>query len=525
MDLGVLALGKNRTSVNPHNGLQLRCNNFDDGEFDVYIPPTLHGQINNLGVHQGYYSPSGANPTENKDLAGNLFSHSSSSPGFWDFENNDNTHFVAYYHHDPSSNSRVYPRDDHRLNVVASKGDFDYIPLVSCPSEITESENTATIRSSMRNDLQMLDDDRQLLDELLDGGSTPELIAQIFTTPSSENYDLYVDLINQSPYLSDEVLIEIITRDGFPDILLRNILIENPQSVHHQNVWDAVVNRTPPLPQYMIDDILNGTDYVGALQLLKGRMTHHRMNAHQKATRLTRLYGREYVEGELVNNPLDSLLLLYDELDEPHLYLRKAKLLNYMGLSGVNDALQAAVNHPMLEEEEMKDEFEAYTDIYQVMFAWEGDSLTSGQITTLQGIVQQDFFGASTLAHFMLDEVGAADSMLVDPTYYPTSSINKRRQRGPVEKGAKPVLNRFRLYPNPASEFTTLHYQLSGVGGTLEYDLLDMSGRSLYKGSFKAKVEGAELIEIPRVASGMYLLRITKNGKEVVGTEKLEIYR
>ena len=527
LDLGIEALGENRTSNNPHSGLQFRCNTFDDGEYDIYVPQMLHGQINNVGVHQGYHNTGTSNPTENKDLAGNLFSHTNSTPGFWDFENNDNSHFIAYYHHEVSSNSRVYPRNDHRLNVISSEATAHaYNPQTSCPSELTESETTGNIRTGMRGDLQLMEDDLQLLAQLLDGGNTPELIAQIFTTPESEYYGLYIDLINQSPYLSDQALIEIIQLHGFPDILLRNILIANPQSVHTQQVWDEVVNRHPSLPQYMIDDILNGTDHVGALQLLKGRITHHRMNAEQKANRLIRLYGKEYAEGELTDNPMDSLLSLYDEINMPHMYIQKAQLLNYLGLQGASDALQAAIDHPMLDNEPMKAEFEAYKDVYEVMFAWNEDSLTTAQIATLQGIVQEDYYGASKLAHLMLDEVGAADSMLVDPSYFPSSSINKRHQRGPVEKGAKPVLNRVKIYPNPANGYTTLYYQLDGIEANIEYDLLDMAGRVLHHGQFKAQqVEGAELIELPRVSTGTYLLRITKNGDQVISTEKLKINR
>ena len=52
---------------------------------------------------------------------------------------------------------------------------------------------------------------------------------------------------------------------------------------------------------------------------------------------------------------------------------------------------------------------------------------------------------------------------------------------------------------------------------------MDMNGRTIYTNSFNAGVEGAELLELPDVAPGMYLIRITRNGDEPLGTEKLEI--
>ncbi|MCC5917857.1 MAG: hypothetical protein JJU02_11095, partial [Cryomorphaceae bacterium] len=118
-----------------------------------------------------------------------------------------------------------------------------------------------------------------------------ELIAQIFITPSSHFYDLYIELMGLSPYLSDEALIEIIHEPEFPDVLLRNILIENPHAVHNDIVWGEVLNRNPPLPQYMIDDILEGAESLSAREYLEARINHYNLQVDQLAQRLIRGYG------------------------------------------------------------------------------------------------------------------------------------------------------------------------------------------------------------------------------------------
>ncbi|TVQ81444.1 MAG: T9SS C-terminal target domain-containing protein, partial [Flavobacteriales bacterium] len=505
MDLGILALEFNRVDncCFAREGLQLRCNDFNDGEFDIYAPLPINGKQNTLAGFQGEIQRDGLNQIINHLLAGNRFSHTNSTSGYYDFEYHaDGSYNIVYFSHDAGSEPRVEPRFNHVHDVVNSPTNEVYNELISCPSKLNQGGITISELGNLRLQVQDIETDRIFLSDLIDGGSTPNLLAQIFATPESEFYDLYVNLIAESPYLSEEALLEIIQLEGFPDILLRNILIENPQSYLNQAIWDEVLNRTPPLPQFMIDDILNGTNTIGAKQLLQARIVGKQLQAEQLANALIGHLGEEYASGEFLA-AVDSALVIYDLMDMPHYYLQKALLLHAEGLGGEADALDAMVEHSAVGEGLLKAEFEAIKEVYEIIFTIE-DSLNSGQIAALKAIESGNENAAAATAHFILALEGLEDSLLVDPTYFPSvSPPNKRMTKNPsvIEKVS---LNHLHLYPNPASNFTTLQYQTMGVGGKTTIQILDVSGKVVYTSFFEAKVEGAELISLPTLASGMY---------------------
>ncbi|MCC5918184.1 MAG: T9SS type A sorting domain-containing protein [Cryomorphaceae bacterium] len=529
LDLGILALEFNRVGVdnNGNNyysreGLQLRCNDFTDGEYDIYAPEPINSKQNTLAGYQGRIQRNEQNEIINHLLAGNRFSHTNSTSGYYDFEYNaDGSYDIIYFSHDPISEPRVEPRYDHIHDVVNSPADVDFSEHISCPSNLNQGGVTISDLASLRVQMEEIESDRVFLGDLIDGGSTPELIAEIFTTPESEFYDLYINLMAESPYLSEEALIEIIHREGFPDILLRNILIENPESYINQAVWDEVLNRTPPLPQFMIDDILNGSDYIGAKQLLQARIVGKQLEAERMANQLIDMLGEDYASGELLT-AVDSAIAIYDLMDMPHYYLQKALLLHAEGLSGVSEALDDMVEHPAVGNGFLKDEFDAIKEVYEIIFA-KDDTLSSGQIAALKAIESGSQNAAAATAHFMLALEGLQDSLLVDPTYYPMGSPPHKRNVQDPAKVEKKSPNHLRLYPNPANDFTTLHYQTTGIGGKTTYQIFDMSGRVVCASSFEAKVEGAELIELPSLATGMYVLKLFRENGELLGTEKLQI--
>lgn len=523
------ALERNRARGNNNPaGLQIRCNDFNNGKYDVYVPDAISGIQNSIAEHQGFISPVPSNPSQNKDLAGNLFSHVSTSSGIWDLDNQGLN--LLYFHHDPNSNSRVVPRQNHSSGLFRSWANHNFIQSVSCPNELPSGSGPGlnSMRSDLNDFISLRTADINLLKDIIDGGDTPELIAQIFTTPSSHHYDLYLDLMGHSPYLSDEALIQIIHEPEFPDVLLRNILLANPHAAHDDMVWSEVLNRNPPLPQYMIDDILEGAESISSREYLEARINHYNLQIDQLAQRLIRGYG---IADEEEEDPdaLDSLLTLFDVLDHPEYYFQKASVLARQGMSGVNEALTAAATHNLIVGTELQDEYQALANVYEVIYAMEKyDGLSSAQETILTAIMEDpvEYKGASLLAHSVLMDAGAeVDSMLYDLVVYPAESssmIHPDRIDDPkVKKGP----DRISFYPNPANQYTTLTYEFAGKDGKVFYEMYDMTGRPVLKGSFDAKAQGAELIELPGLPNGMYVFRVRNADDKVLSEEKLIIQK
>lgn len=82
-----------------------------------------------------------------------------------------------------------------------------------------------------------------------------------------------------------------------------------------------------------------------------------------------------------------------------------------------------------------------------------------------------------------------------------------------------------KLYPNPARDYTVLHYELKGVERSLNYRIMDLSGRTVLHGSFKAKVTGDEIITLPNTANGTYIILVEEVNGEPLESIKLNIFR
>jgi hypothetical protein len=88
---------------------------------------------------------------------------------------------------------------------------------------------------------------------------------------------------------------------------------------------------------------------------------------------------------------------------------------------------------------------------------------------------------------------------------------------------AKVKSKKFKLYPNPALDYTTLSYNCQYAN--LSYEISDMQGRSLVKRSLET-IENTEsnevLIDLQGLSSGTYQIIIRTNGV-FLWTEKLII--
>ncbi|MBQ9637927.1 MAG: T9SS type A sorting domain-containing protein, partial [Bacteroidales bacterium] len=71
-----------------------------------------------------------------------------------------------------------------------------------------------------------------------------------------------------------------------------------------------------------------------------------------------------------------------------------------------------------------------------------------------------------------------------------------------------------RLYPNPASGSTTV--SLEGVSGTVELTVVDMNGRSVRTERMECDGDCAHRMELSGLSAGVYFVRISSEGTDVV---------
>jgi len=201
---GIHAEGNNSSYLSfPPNfkGLQIICNEFSDTNFDIYVAP--HSIISTT---QGSANIS----------AGNQFSPECSG-GINEFYNGSD-YQINYF----GENSPEYlPSCSYKLNLF--KGETNTCPSTLNSIFIADERMLALSDSIALTDSQLL--------AAVDGGNTESLNETVVNAEEDEALKLRNKLLQQSPFLSDTVMINSIAiEDVLPAIMLKQILVENPSA-------------------------------------------------------------------------------------------------------------------------------------------------------------------------------------------------------------------------------------------------------------------------------------------------------
>lgn len=126
----------------------------------------------------------------------------------------------------------------------------------------------------------------------------------------NNSQQLYLDLMSKSPYLSDTVLkSSAVKEEVLTDMLIRDVMVSNPQSAKEDEVIQKLEERDEPLPDYMMDQIMAGLDSIGAQEILKRELAGHRTRRQSAYRDLHRIFKTDTALGGS-----DSLMNLLQEV-------------------------------------------------------------------------------------------------------------------------------------------------------------------------------------------------------------------
>jgi hypothetical protein len=102
---------------------------------------------------------------------------------------------------------------------------------------------------------------RYLYQQLIDGGSTDEVVTEITDAWPQDYLELRAYLLSKSPYLSIEALTEAMEKTGFPDAIRAEVCIANPEATQKDGFLKWLeFDCSQPLPAYLINSIKESWD-------------------------------------------------------------------------------------------------------------------------------------------------------------------------------------------------------------------------------------------------------------------------
>ncbi|HOX78661.1 MAG TPA: T9SS type A sorting domain-containing protein [Bacteroidales bacterium] len=311
MFIGILAQNINK-SENDRQGLYILCNEFTTNEYDITVTADPWcSDLCGIARNQGTLAVP----------AGNLFSKT----GIHDFSDyNNEKEWIDYYHHAVPLQGECPWKPEHysRQTISLHGTDETYSPCP--PLDFDLEDKIATINQYNASTI-LIDSLEAEKTQLVDGGSTIELNLEISQAQPSEAVELNDELLENSPYLSDTVLINVA---GKEDVLLTemvtDIMIANPQSAKSESVLEALESRENPLTEEMMDAILAGRDTVSEKETLEADLSHAGLQRELALNRLIDIFRQDSIDSRT-----DSIINLLQ--NHPTLSAKYRLMMIYLG--------------------------------------------------------------------------------------------------------------------------------------------------------------------------------------------------
>jgi hypothetical protein len=460
--IGIEAIGKNN-GLQPDEGLALLCNRNIENAFDFFV--TSDGLYRPAGIRALQGNPGSTN---NSMLAGNMFGNYSSI-----LESNfvNTEAHIFYYHHDTISEPMVAPlfySDPPKINLI--QANFDYSYDVSCPEqlsplfyfELQEERNAA---------IALYSETKLLYESYIDDGNTELMTQQVEMTGDGDAYTSYLYLMQTSPYLSEEVLSTLSAKEeGFNKAMIRDVLVENPQSAKSEEVNLALDNRLDPLPAYMRWQINNGLYQFSEMEVMRHFMAYQKTR-HDRA--LNRILGGIIRNEEGFENapPIEDILADIDDIRYQYMLAE--------WLFGKGDFAQGMQLLGQIEQDfDLSDEalWYAHEDklsFYNWLAQWDQEEypgyfgLPEDALQELEAYLDATpRVAGKALSLLMLNEAIEYE----EPILYPIMHLNSE----PIHHETMPIISEmdeefsFSLFPNPSKEYITLDWcfdspQMTGI--------------------------------------------------------------
>jgi len=517
LEQGISAQLINKHSLSNTQGLQILCNDFDDCEADILVP-----DMETIG--SGIAGRQGVDGTDAEDMAGNMFYIEDDRPdGDYDDLNNEETYFKYYYPSNPATGYDVTDPIDYTTSTIDKYGksigsawEFDN----GCPSELTTGGG---VKSSGEftdyNEMlvfytQQVNEVEAILDEIVDGGDTEGLNADVEMSTPPETMAIYNELMNESPDLSEKVVETSIDKD---DVLLnsmvRDIMVANPHSAGIDILVEKLDERSVPLPEYMKAQILEARSNTSLKDQVESELAGYKIRQARALNGLARQYLSDTENPEIA---MESLTQLYQGFDDINIKYRLAILLLSNGdYTLSNNILSEIPNQFSLNMEELL-AHNNMVNFYNIIKAVKQDGRNETQVTSIEIQEIAEIYEAghglsSTYAQNILLDVGFIEYLA--PIKLPDINKSNKLEQEYEELLKTKVPSQLSVFPNPSKDFVIVEYaqELQNEGLV---EIQDVNGK-LIKNILINRLKDQVTVPTQNWKPGLYIATLIIKGKTI----------
>jgi hypothetical protein len=302
-----------------------------------------------------------------------------------------------------------------------------------------------------------------------------------------------------------------------PNVMIRDVLVANPQSAKSQSVLQRLDNRFDPMPEYMMNEIMQGQSVYGNKEILEQKLADHKSLRDKPFAKLIRYYQSDTNNLASSGDSLVSLLLDGDFPDARYqlafYYLNKSdstntfSILNYIPTEFTLSASELTI-------------FELYSDLLEIQWHITSDTIAmdSIQIAALHEIANHQNTIPGVYARNMLLNEGllAYD----EPVYLPTTLKVTPIWHHMADTKSSSKLN---IFPNPAKTYFIVEYSMDRLYYESLLIMTDISGKHIKSFDVTCR-QNQIVVPVDNLPAGIYILQLV-DGRNILESKKISITR
>ena len=503
INTGINIQDENRNSKG--EGLHIRCNQFTDTYYDIKVLPAEKD-----GTYIGIAQEQGAATTEPTDMVGNNFYYNYSTNDD-DLDNELLCLDFNYYYPSWADKDCLEPIDYTSSVYVTMKQFYDrWFFEEGCYSKL-ESSGGGIQTEELEAAEQSIDSLESILVSLIDEGDTESLVDEVETSTSSQTMDIYNQLLNASPYLSDTVVSTTIENEELlPNAMVRDIMVANTHTSKSEKLMAKLDERNVPMPGYMKAEILQGKDSLSTKEDIEAALSSHRLKKHTIYNSIQRQYLFDTI------NPLsssDSLVNLYinDDILLSKYKLAFTRLKRKEYTEGSNVLSNIPYNFDLDDNE--FNEYQSLVEYYDILLQADTGNINSDSALSNEfwDIYNSGYGIAKAYARNYLIH---HDSIIYnEPIAHsnPTKSTDAGEIANQQLANDKPQF--IKIMPNPANDYIIIEYQQEMKVDAI-INIIDLNG-NLKKEVHINSLMGQEIIKTDKWVPGVYIASIIVNNKKL----------
>ena len=493
-----IASGDNHHNTLPSYGLNYLCNeNTTNTKYDFYV---YAGE--GIATLQGSASMAAGNTfSQNTTPEGSDFNNEAIWPVNYFFNPNIPLEIPLNY------NNGVWPK---------SSNDAECSERFTTNSSIRLSvTDKISYRQQFEENKEEYDNIKVVYDNLVDGGSTSSLLLDIETSWPDETWILRAQLLAESPHLSEQVLMAAADNTAvLPHAIMFEICMANPEEMRNERFLEFLALKQDPMPQYMIDDLIEGADTESYKSVLQNEMVEYATLWNEAYRNLVR---------DVV---LDSTGIVYDTL---RYYLAEKATIHgeyeivdsYLAEDDYTSTMSHLNNIPnnyTLSSDQLV-EYNYFYDLKNTIIT----AANQGR-----NLFQLDSLEVSDLVYVADSSVGVAGmqarnilNFVYGYTYFDLPDLpepNMKRgiatQSSNQNKVSTSPKHFITAYPNPANNWVAFDYTLPYPAETGMITITDLSGRQVVEIPVDGPL-GRKVWDTKDLSPGVYIYNLVVYGQTI----------